>query len=202
VVFIFLALTLLPLSPARARPEDGIVRDPAAPVGPYTIFLPLVRRSIRPIIPDTTVVLSEDTTSYLESISPDGSIYTFGQITDELAALDPGDVMVTGVSAKTPFGFLRLVTAVDNAGGKVVVTTSQGTLEDAIQQGELRFSQTLSPAMIAAGSALKGVELQQGPQGEFFYQLIDVVLYFCQVLSRYETISVSLSAKPMKNTGS
>jgi hypothetical protein len=45
------------------------------------VYLPFMQHALTPIIPETTVVLTEDTTQYLESVSPDGSVYTFSQMT-------------------------------------------------------------------------------------------------------------------------
>ena len=47
-----------------------------------------------PEIPDTTKVLSEDTTEDLVEVSEDGSVFTFAETTPELAELESGDIMV------------------------------------------------------------------------------------------------------------
>ena len=143
----------------------------------HTVFLPIVRQALPPIIPDTTVVLTVDSTQYLESVSADGSVYTFSQSTAELAQLDPNDVMVSDANANAPNGFLRQVTAVQEDAGRVEVTTVQGTLEDAIEQGELSVNMTLTPDMVREQNALEGVHLVSGPEALFSYDLNNVVLY-------------------------
>jgi hypothetical protein len=141
------------------------------------VHLPMLRKSVPTIIPGTTVVLSEQTTQHLGAISPDGSTYIFNQITTELAQLDFGDVMVAGVSEYTPDGFLRKVTGIQTDGDQVEVITVQGTLEDAIQQGELHISQFLSPDHVRAVNALDGVTLEQITTNSFSFQLSNVVLF-------------------------
>jgi hypothetical protein len=108
------------------------------------VFLPIVRSDLQPIIPETTQVLTEATTQYLSSVSNDGVTFTFSQSTPELAALDIGDVMVGDVSTAAPYGFLRKVASVTGIGGLVVVTTTDATLEDAIQQGSIQLSKQLT----------------------------------------------------------
>jgi hypothetical protein len=91
-----------------------------------SLFLPLVMRDspLPPIIPPTTKPLSADTTQYLSSISADGATFpacrqagTFSQMTPELSALAPSDVIVGDVSAVAPNGFLRKVTSVTSVAG-------------------------------------------------------------------------------------
>ena len=64
----------------------------------HQLFLPVVLRHLPPIIPDTTVVLTEASTQYLVGVSPDGSVYTFSQINPELGQVQQGDVIVTGIA--------------------------------------------------------------------------------------------------------
>jgi formylglycine-generating enzyme required for sulfatase activity len=154
-------------------------RGSAAPSNSYQVYLPLLRQALPPIIPDTTVILTELSTQHLLSVTAGGSIYTFSQMTPELALVDVGDVVVAGVTPNTPYGFLRLVTALNTPGGQVVLTTVQATLEDAIEQGELHVSQSLSPDMVVGTNALPGVRLIQNPQLEksWHHQLVDVILF-------------------------
>ena len=74
------------------------------------VFLPLIQKNAggdpEPIIPDTTKVLTEDTTQHLVSISTDGAIFTFDQTTIELDKLESGDIIVSDVSPVAPNGFL------------------------------------------------------------------------------------------------
>ena len=124
-------------------------------IGKNTSFL-------SPIIPETTNVLDALTVQHLASVSADGATFTFDQTTPVLQALAPGEIMVSTPSTLAPDGFLRRVMAVNTAGGQVVVQTQVATLEDAIQQGEIHFEDTLTPADIRGGSTAKGVSLRTG----------------------------------------
>lgn len=123
------------------------------------VYLPLVTSLLPPIIPDTTEVLTAESTEHLVDVSPDLSIFTFNQTTPELAELDPGDVMVSGPADATPYGFLRMVTGVDSAGGQVVVTTSFATLEDAVEQGTFTLNRTFTPADAVPTYLIEGATL-------------------------------------------
>ncbi|MFN8487764.1 MAG: Ig-like domain-containing protein [Caldilineaceae bacterium] len=139
-----------------------------------TLYLPLVMAPLAPIIPATTNILTEATTQFLTSISNDGT-FTFRQMTPELANVAPGEVIVGGVNASAPYGFLRKVTTIANTGGQVIVQTVATTLEEAIEQGEVYVNRTLSPADVQNTVLASGVTLSE--QGKFFLEIKDVVLY-------------------------
>lgn len=150
--------------------------------GENDVFLPIIMNPLTPIIPETTKVLTEQTTDELIDISQDGSVFTFSQMTPELAQLDSGDVMVGDVSEAAPYGFLREVTGVTSSGGQVVVTTASATIEDAIQQGAVQLSRQLTPADVEKMTLADGVSLMTQPNAvalndRFFFELNNVVLY-------------------------
>lgn len=181
-IFLFSFMTILLLlvgTTAQTPPEAAASANDVS--GGSNVFLPIVRSDLQPIIPETTEVLTDATTQYLSSVSDDGVTFTFSQLTPELADLDIGDVMVGDVSAAAPYGFLRKVASVTTPGGQVVVTTTDATLEDAIQQGSIQFSKQLTPADIHAATFVPGVSLAQhkmtGLNDSFFFEINDVVLY-------------------------
>jgi len=162
---------------------SGVSNSPgvSAKAGPFSTYLPLVASSasVLPIIPATTNVLTQTTTQYLSSISDDGVVFAFTQWTPALRAVAPGEIIVGDVTTDTPYGFLRKVTAVSPVGGQVVVTTTQATLEDAIETGTAHISQVLTLDQIQEGVQAKGVALTAAPQslGGFYLSLENVVLY-------------------------
>lgn len=145
-----------------------------------TIYLPSIMESMSPLIPETTVILTEITTDELISVSSDGVTYTSDQMTPELTELNGGDVMIGDVSDTAPHGFLRRVTNVTQSGGDVIVITEASTLEDAIQPASISHGRRLSPNDVTNSVLTEGVSLlspaaDQGDQ--FVYSLLDVVLY-------------------------
>ena len=150
----------------------------------HWVYLPLIGKDasfLPPIIPPTTNPLPPETTAGLLSVSPDGVAYTFDAMTAALAAVAPGEIIVAAPSATAPNGFLRRVTAINAAGGDVIVQTQPATLEDAIQQGEIVFSRRLSPAGLVAHHLAPGVTLRLAsavsPQAAFYLEIRDVVIY-------------------------
>ena len=135
--------------------------------------------SAPPVIPDTTEVLTDTTTQFLSSVSGDGAVFTFTQSTPPLDGLTSGEVIVGGVGAQTPYGFLRKVTSISSSGGQVVVETQAAALEEAIESGTAQISHVLTPDQIQRGMVARGVSLAVAPQleDEFYFTLEDVVLY-------------------------
>lgn len=179
-----LILTLIVITLLNLLPQ-GSERAGAAYVRETTedsyVYLPVVTNPLPPIIPDTTEVLSDDTTEHLVSVSDDLSTFTFSQMTPELAELEAGDVMVSDVADMAPYGILRKVTGVTQTGDDVIVSTNIATLEDAIEQGAVDISRRLTPADILTATTQAGVSLR-GPavatiEDSFFFELKDVVLY-------------------------
>lgn len=123
------------------------------------VYLPLVTNPLPAIIPDTTGVLSEETTEHLMSVSEDLSVFTFNQMTPELASVGVGDVIVSGPSAAAPYGFLRSVAGATSAGGQVIVTTLPATLEDAVEQGMFTLDRTFTPDDVVATTLREGVSV-------------------------------------------
>lgn len=104
VRMLFLLALILPtfslfhsISPGNAAPD--------VPAAGNALFLPMMVTNLPPIIPDTTEVLTDETTQHLLSVSENGDIFTFGQMTPELEALNVGDVMVSDASEVAPYAF-------------------------------------------------------------------------------------------------
>lgn len=162
LLFVLVVLVLVfALSAAASRAEEGGGQG----TGDYLVFLPAAANPLAPIIPDTTVVLGEETTQYLQSVAGDLSVFTFAQMTPALAEVDSGDVIVSGPAGAAPFGFLRAVTAVSETGGAVEVHTAPAALTEAIQQGEANWSASFGAEDVISVAAREGVHVQLGGPG-------------------------------------
>jgi len=119
--------------------------------------------AIEPSLAPSVRIMDETTAQNLESISPDGSVLTFNGSTPYLLSLQPDDVMMSGVTDTTPYGLLRKVTNVTIDGPQVTVETTEATLEDAIEEGEIIINERLTQGNIVSFVPLiEGVTLRQG----------------------------------------
>ena len=152
----------------------------AAPNDAHSVYLPLIRAGVAPVIPDTTVVLDDATLADLTTLSPNGTL-VFAHAHPSLTTLQPNDVLVGSVTAAAPSGFLRMVDSVTEANGQILVQTHQATLEDAIQDGAMFIHQELSPTAVTAIAMMDGVrsinQSSRPASSEFALQLNDLVLY-------------------------
>jgi len=99
-------------------------------------------------IPETTKVLDAATMAYL--IRQEGSTYYFDLQAVAVAALQPGDVIVSAVGE----GLLRKVTAVNVSGEEIAVQTADATLQDIIERGTIILRKTLEPADVQSAQVL------------------------------------------------
>ncbi|HTE56218.1 MAG TPA: hypothetical protein VK698_35440 [Kofleriaceae bacterium] len=128
------------------------------------------------IIPDTTIVLDDDTLAALDSVSADLTTFTFARATPLLDGLAEGDIVVADVrDPLLPAGALRRVDAVDRA-GRVTVTTSSASLAEAIERGTIRETVQLRQEDVLAMRMAPGAVPEVGPAGLYF-GLNDVVLF-------------------------
>lgn len=163
-------------------PNTSSISNVAAGVAqrqPYLVYVPIVASNtvFQPIVvPETTEVLPDATLDDLVSVSADGAVFTFDGTSSALSELDPGDVLVAGVTDATPEGALRKVTNTTMVGDDVVVTTEQATLEDAIQEGDFAYSGKLVPSQVVRSTQLAGVSLASvdGLADEFYVKIDDV----------------------------
>ncbi len=127
-------------------------------------------------IPDTTVVLDQDSLAALDSVSGDQVTFDFARSTATLDRIAPGDVIVADVYPPLlPVGALRRVERVDRAGG-VVLTTRPTSLASAIESGSIHQTVELRAEDVAALRVPAGVRPEVGPGGLYF-GLNEVVLF-------------------------
>ena len=92
--------------------------------------------------------------------STSGGTLIFDGTTPYIDALKPGDVIMGGVTATTPYGLLRKVTTVTANGSRITVETAPASLEDVIENGEFVLDETLAASNITSFVPLKaGVSL-------------------------------------------
>jgi hypothetical protein len=114
--------------------------------GDKTVFATFAFSEVK--IPETTKVLDATTMAYL--IRQEGSTYYFAPQAQGVAALQPGDVIVSSVGE----GFIRKVTAVSVTPQEIAVATTDATLEDAIEQGTIVLSKHLTPADVQSAGVI------------------------------------------------
>jgi len=85
----------------------------------------------------------------------------------------PGDIIALGTTLETPEGMLRKVESISGD----VVYTSQGTLEEAVKNGEVKITGKITPANINKPALRKGVSLYETPLFGIGLSLNDLVLY-------------------------
>jgi formylglycine-generating enzyme required for sulfatase activity len=128
-----------------------------------------------------TTVLTETTTSELVSISEDQSRFTFAAETAELAQVDSGDIIISGISPLAPEGFLRRVVSEENQGSHVILVTEPANLEDAFESLSVSTTQELTLADLQEFTQTPGVQLLRTPSlmdaGGFQFAMNNAVLY-------------------------
>ncbi|MBN2299017.1 MAG: hypothetical protein JXM72_10505 [Deltaproteobacteria bacterium] len=130
------------------------------------------------VVPDTTKVLDNSTMQHISYSSEDLSEIRFNTSTTDLEQLEEDDVIVCGVTAATPYGMLRKVESIARNGDETTVLTTQATLEDAIESGDIEASFTLSSSEVVSSQVLaSGASLSTDFTGELVNELIDVVIY-------------------------
>jgi len=141
---------------------DTSVQIKAEAAGNYSIFKTLqltVKASTPPavgdtVIPDTTKVSDPATRALLTAYDPSSGQMRFSQPTPILAALKPGDVLVSEPSSAAPYGYLRKVVSSRTEGGVVVLETAQAKLTDAVSKGVLDAKFDLTAKNLKSSSAL------------------------------------------------
>ncbi|MCK4311326.1 MAG: hypothetical protein KAW88_01170 [Candidatus Cloacimonetes bacterium] len=113
-----------------------------------------------PIIPPTTKVVDEFSSLLISDID---SNYTFTVYKGDpvFDNLQTGNVLVSGISGKAPYGYLRKVQTITDNGNTLTITTSEASLSDAIQQGSLRISEPLKSTGIKSIWLADGVTFKK-----------------------------------------
>lgn len=100
------------------------------------------------IIPAATKVSDASTRTALTAYDRTTGVMRFSQDTAILAALKPGDVLVSEPSNAAPDGYLRKVTTIRTEDTQTVLETTQAKLTEAVSQGVLDTHMDLTPAQV------------------------------------------------------
>jgi hypothetical protein len=90
----------------------------------------------------------------------------FSAITAEIENLTDVNILVTGITEKTPFGLLRKITGIQNDGTKVTITTADALLTDIIKEGTITLQMRLLEKDFTLKSKMEGV-MVNGPGKAF-----------------------------------
>lgn len=126
------------------------------------------------VYPGTTHVFDEiDTKEMLESFSITNGemVMVKNQYT---ATVDEGHILMLGPSELTPFGALRKVVSVADEGNKYRFSTTQGALNEAIEEGELTARLDLTQEHIYEIQALAGMKLKSASESNI--NVLEIIL--------------------------
>ena len=90
----------------------------------------------------------------------------FSATTAEIENLTDVNILVTGITEKTPSGLLRKITGIQNDGTKVTITTTDALLTDIIKEGTITLQMRLLEKDFTLKSKMEGV-LVNGPGKAF-----------------------------------
>ena len=121
------------------------------------VVLPTFGRKV--VLQGETKILDENAMQYL--INRESSIFYFDPGIESVVVLQVGDVIMGRVIGGN--GFLRKITNIYTAAGKLVVETEFATIPDAVAQGTLSFSKKLTHSDLAISGTIinSGVSLQR-----------------------------------------
>lgn len=156
----FTACGAPPATSPNSGPSSGPVGTPVpgpAQTGPLA---PIVKVDTRVVDAASRAALAEFRVTAAPANAPRTLELRFANATPFLAALQPGQVLVSEPSAAAPNGFLVRAVSVRAEGDGVVVVARDARITDAIEQGEVVMQQALAPERLrsvedlAAGATL------------------------------------------------
>ncbi len=98
-------------------------------------------------IPPTTKVLGPEGIAQLETVTNEGKL-VFPTPSSYAQHLEEGDIVIAGVSEKTPYGLLRRITDVTRDAHSIDLQTIPASLEEAVEEGTLRTHIDFSKAYL------------------------------------------------------
>lgn len=127
------------------------------------------------IIPSTTKLIPATVfNDYLHSISADTSVFTFTKGSSAIETIEQGNIIVS----EAGYGYLLKVLSVQKEGDKIILSTQQASMAQAIQKGHGSVSRTLSMSDVLKQTYLiPGAQLKQSNDFTFYFAFSDVVIY-------------------------
>lgn len=90
------------------------------------------------VLSDATRILDALTLATLTHVDTSNYTLTFNGSTAQLQALTIGNIVVSGIHEKAPYGFMRKVVSISENAGNYTITTSPATLKEVLLQGSIR----------------------------------------------------------------
>ena len=117
------------------------------------------------VIYNNVIKLSSNDLQNIDSVTSD-KIYFLNKTN-----YSKGDILISGISNKTPGGLLKKVELVSEDGKSI--TTGRASLEEVFEKGEIKYHNKLSPSDLEKNSKLK----VSGPIYDFEYDIPKTVIY-------------------------
>jgi hypothetical protein len=112
------------------------------------------------------VALQESTLKEIVSYDSTTGAIIFTKTARQAAEMKIGNILLGTPCANAPFGFLRRVENINTSTNNIIIETSQATLEDAFEELDLEYPDTLNFEDIQnSGKLLKGMSLSKAASG-------------------------------------
>ena len=93
------------------------------------------------ILSDETRILDANTLALISQVDTSEYTITFTGSTPQTEALKSGDIVVSGVHDRAPFGFMRRLVSVSKNANTTTLTTQPALLSEVLLQGSISGSQ-------------------------------------------------------------
>ena len=125
---------------------------------------------------ENTFVMKDE---FLNKISSVGDVtLSFSEPIKDEYGLNSGDILVGGISSKTPYGILKEIIGFSQ--DNKTILTKNASLEDAIKYGAIEYNQSINfSGLESSSSSIKGSKLVKGSSGNYDFHLnFDKTLLF------------------------
>jgi|GEM_PF-1318188 len=94
------------------------------------------------VIAPNAIWINDATSSTLQSV--DSVVIVFSGNTEQLLQMAVGKTIVSGIAENAPYGFMRRITAIDQAGSLYTLTTEEVPMTEAFQELNIDYSKTFT----------------------------------------------------------